>query len=138
MSRNLADRCCYFCQGDIKPQEEPKPITEEETGSHYFNEYRGMLVANAECELCEAKYLAWCSERTGMSPTEDGVCDLSFRSTFNDEPGADDMPKYKITRHVSHTKEPWPTCEKCGKPILGEGKWASCIDWNCRRAEEIP
>jgi hypothetical protein len=105
MSRNLSRTDCYFC-GDVpKLVEVPRPITAEEAGV-YFAEYEGLLVANAECPRCGAKYLAWVDERgyvrpelwCGMLvaprvPDDDiGFVDLSFRSTFNDEPGDADRP----------------------------------------------
>lgn len=73
---------------------------------HYWDEYEGMKVANATCPMCAAKYLAWCSEsnmhRTryggrrldGLEPGTFG--DLSFRSSFNDEPGIDDLPLFAV------------------------------------------
>jgi len=77
--------------------EAARPITKEECGV-YFSTYEGMLVANAECRDCEAEYLAW---MTWPSPTPDDdnetrIRDLSFRSTFNDEPAWRDLPKYRI------------------------------------------
>jgi hypothetical protein len=108
MSRNLCQRNCEFCPGVPTFDEKPRPITEADAG-RYFPEYKGMLVANATCPLCEAKYLAWVDEAprdTGWSvfrrPSEDEpFVDLSFRSTFNDEPGDDDLPKWRIeTQHI--------------------------------------
>ena len=104
MSRNLASTHCDFCGAYPVLIEDPRPITKEEAG-RYFNEYEGMLVANADCPFCWAKYLAWVDE-SGRSteslrgirpqvPYSDGVpfFDLSFRSTFNDEPGDEDRPE---------------------------------------------
>lgn len=116
MSRNLCQTTCYYCSTEPKLIELPRPITKDEAFV-YFDEYEGMLVANAECPLCEAKYLAWIDEsgrrpdptygmmfRRAGSTNEDGtpvIQDLSFRSSFNDEPGDDDLPKWKIeTRSV--------------------------------------
>lgn len=110
MSRNLCTtRCDYLHGGD--PQvillEEPRPITREDAGA-YFPEYEGMLVANAECALCKAQYLAWVDEtaRTSRNYRWDhygrrasSYCpfvDLSFRSSFNDEPGEQDLPLYRV------------------------------------------
>lgn len=99
MSRNLCRTDCYFCNDDVVLVEEPRDITEKEAGAHYET-YKGMLVANAECPSCLAKYLAWVNEfRCNAKPrhVEWGkFFDLSFRSTFNDEPGKDDLPKYEI------------------------------------------
>lgn len=104
MSRNLCQRNCYYC-GDIpRLTEDARPVTPDDCGSRYFDEYKGMTVAAAECPSCEAKYLAW------IDPPESWAMhgwyvnkygdtrhfDLSFRSTFNDEPGPTDTPVYKV------------------------------------------
>jgi len=116
MSRNLCSTRCYYCGFEpVRLEETPRPITSDEAFV-YFEEYAGMLVANAVCPLCEAKYLAWCDETTRINkrwqsyhhgPTDGGYFDLSFRSTFNDEPGPDDKPKYRIKTEVTYTREPW-------------------------------
>lgn len=104
MSRNLGTTDCCSC-----PRWEPPPttvrlvgpvhpITRAEAGS-YFDEYEGMLVADAECSECGAKYLAWVDERPRRRPHGfdrepcGAFCDLSYRSSFNDEPGEDDVPR---------------------------------------------
>ncbi len=105
MSRNLADTTCAGCRwGDVRLVETPRPITEAEAGC-YFPEYEGMVVANAQCLLCEAKYLAWVDEATKLRrhgyerrPVDGPFVDLSWRSTFNDEPGADDLPAFDVDR----------------------------------------
>ncbi len=113
MSRNLLKDECYFCGGAVVLDEERRPITPGEAGV-YFAEYEGMLVANARCPDCEAKYLAWVDERTrkqsaywARGPADCGFMDLSFRSTFNDEPGADDLPRWAIKRRVIIDREPF-------------------------------
>ena len=128
MSRNLAMIDCYFCREDrVKLFEKPRPISEIEAG-RYFSEYEGMLVARAYCELCDARYLAWVDESTRKrTPTyrdhlgltipfalrvpHEGYTffDLSFRSTFNDEPGEKDYPQWKIEKIVTFKKTPWLT-----------------------------
>lgn len=105
MSRNLSSTTCYFCNHAVTLDEPPRPITEGDAG-HYFEEYRGMIVANATCPACEARYLAWLDgthrARSGWPrpETDDAgnltIRDLSFRSSFNDEPGAEDFPKYAV------------------------------------------
>jgi len=105
MSHNLARSNCYFCEGPVVHEEPPRPITRDEAGG-YFNEYEGMLVANAHCAWCEAKYLAWVHGREDwrfghLAPRnrpDAPHVDLSFRSTFNDEPGDEDKPRYRIAR----------------------------------------
>ena len=112
MSRNLARTDCYFCPDTPTIQEQPRPITAADAGA-YFDEYRGMLIANAECPLCEAKYLAWVDEHgreqrfswpPPSGPGEIGFFDLSFRSTFNDEPGVADLPRWEIKTTVTHER----------------------------------
>jgi len=82
-------------------KEEPRPVAKKDTGA-YYTEYDGMMVADAECPACLAKYLAWVTGPAGSNwnslPKEEGQThvDLSFRSTFNDEPGEDDLPRYKV------------------------------------------
>lgn len=101
MSRNLLRTECYFCGHEVSMVEKPRLITHEEARV-YFNEYAGMTVANAECGACEAQYLAWVAPPPGDRPTdpyaEGPFYDLSFRSTFNDEPGDDDMPRYDVKK----------------------------------------
>lgn len=107
MSRNLSQKHCNFCHAEpIILLEDSRPISKKEAGNYYKN-YKGLLVANAECDVCGAKYLAWIDERTiigdhlkslkkySISPrfsTNKDYFDLSFRSTFNDEPGNEDLP----------------------------------------------
>lgn len=94
MSRNLARTNCRTCDSKVIL-----------CGIPYQTDYSGMWVANAKCEVCETKYLAW------IGPTNDtyggrdidrmlvrdhGFYDLSYRSTFNDEPGKDDLPSEKV------------------------------------------
>lgn len=105
MSRNLCQVECQRCGAIPKRSEEPRPITENEAGV-YFPQFRGLIVANADCPDCGAKYLAWVDEtevawsrERGWHDTQyhDGrreFFDLSFRSTFNDEPGEDDLPPW--------------------------------------------
>jgi len=115
MSRNLASTHCDFCGAYPTLIETPRPITPEEAGQ-YFAEYEGLLVANADCPCCGAWYLAWVDERErvkkypGFSdrfPYEDGVpfVDLSFRSTFNDEPGQLDLPWNQRKRRCEGMEE---------------------------------
>ena len=107
MSRNRCDTKCAFCGETPEMVEEPREITVEDCGSRFIDEYRGMIVAKATCWLCGAKYLAWL-DGTNRPANQFGsawprperdydtgkyeVADLSFRSSFNDEPGDDDMP----------------------------------------------
>jgi hypothetical protein len=107
VSRNLCRTDCYFCEGAIVLAEPWRAIERSDCG-RYLDEYEGMPVAKAECVDCQAKYLAW-----GWHPNPSwprglpfAVCDLSFRSTFNDEPGAEDMPRWEIET-VRRRVGPW-------------------------------
>ena len=87
MSRNLASTHCDFCGAYPVLIEDPRPITKEEAG-RYFNEYEGMLVANADCPFCWAKYLAWVDE-SGRS-TE------SLRGIRSQVPYSDGVPFFVV------------------------------------------
>lgn len=109
MSRNLASTTCAICigvrSGIVVLEERPRPCTATDLGIHarYLGHFLETLtVANAHCVGCGAKYLAWVGlvstaghpagtlERVANDPRE--FVDLSFRSTFYDEPGAADLP----------------------------------------------
>mgnify|MGYP001151860163 CR=1 FL=1 len=92
MARNLGRTTCAFCNEPVKLEEEPRQIKPEEAGV-YYHETVGYRFANASCTLCHAKYLAWFRE-----PGSDEISDLSFRSTFDDEPGEMDLPKFTVER----------------------------------------
>ena len=102
MSRNLCETECYRCGTKPTLDEKPRPILEEEAGV-YFAEFEGMLVANATCQECGALYLAWVDQRTRKrfdswmpgTQTAGDFVDLSFRSSFNDEPGDGDLPPWE-------------------------------------------
>ncbi len=109
MSRNLGDRTCRICHDEVVLEELARPITEAETGP-YHSEYRGMLVANAHCVTCDAKYLAWCvalaSKRWGhfANPHDAPFFDLSFRAAFNDEPAPEDLPTPEVLQAMHARK----------------------------------
>jgi hypothetical protein len=100
VSRNLCSILCQHCPGQPALVESPRPITREEAGV-YFGEYQGMLVANAECPTCLAKYLAWVGKHpqwpheVHIDP-DLGFHDLSYRAAFNDEPAEEDLPVYDV------------------------------------------
>lgn len=88
MSRNICRTDCARCCGDVVLDEAPRLLTREEAGAHFDN-YRTKSFANAHCPTCGARYLAWIQDLyTGLHH------DLSWRSTFNDEPGDDDLPPW--------------------------------------------
>lgn len=101
MSRNLLSTKCVHCEHKVELLEEPHPITKEEAG-RYFDEYEGMIVAKAICPMCLAEYLAWIDEtervkiRIDRKANYGEVLDLSYYSTFNDEPDYTDLPKYDV------------------------------------------
>lgn len=137
MSRNLCRTSCCFCPGVPVAVEAPRLITEADAGP-YFQEYKGMTVAHAECPECEAKYLAWLKDspqwcsKYGRPAEGDGVApfDLSFRSTFNDEPDAQDLPTYSIEVVTKLIRTPWAfLCSKCGGKLTSAGGY-------CRTCEE--
>jgi len=128
MSRNLCSASCEWCRGVVVLSEEPRPITSDDCG-RYFSEYEGMLVAFAHCYDCEAQYLAWIdglsrhTNRGYPEPAPHGenpVRDLSFRSTFNDEFGPADFPKYAIKRGII-SRVPW-SADKAGD-VAGAFDW---------------
>lgn len=109
MSRNLCRTGCPCCDGQPVLTETPRPIREDEAGA-YYHEYQGMMVAEAECPDCHAKYLAWVTghvhcDRMRWAAQGLPYVDLSYRSTFNDEPGPEDLPTHDVIR-VSKPKKP--------------------------------
>ena len=100
MSRNLASTRCDHCGSDrVKITGRRHPITQDESGI-YFDEFKGLIVADAECDVCRAKYIAWVDDTNcevshqtnrGGLPTQKGFFDLSYRSSFDDEPGSADL-----------------------------------------------
>jgi hypothetical protein len=101
MSRNLCTTVCEHCGDTPQLVEIPHLITEKEAGV-YFPEYEGTIVAKAICPSCEAQYLAWVDESHRVHYPANKcypvIEDLSYYSTFNDEPGETDLPKYEVQR----------------------------------------
>lgn len=92
MSRNLSRTTCRTCDGQV--------ILTDIPYVHRHNAER-IVVANAECKDCGTRYLAWLNEPDAdrrfpvghrMDEHGGGFYDLSYRSTFNDEPGITDIP----------------------------------------------
>ena len=108
MSRNLGTTSCPRCHApEVTLEEPPRPIFKKEAG-RYWEEYKGMLVAKATCPDCEARFLAWCSvpaiwHRHGYQggPPPLPYHDMSYRSTFNDEPAPEDIPMPKILDRIA-------------------------------------
>ena len=107
MARNLGVRECYHCGHPVELVEEPHRITKRYAGPLY-EEYQGMMVVQAQCPMCLARYMAWLdlSKRVKFSSTNpsffrDGKpVDLSYWSTFNDEAAPQDLPRYDVQRVV--------------------------------------
>lgn len=107
MTGSLGDTCCRICSGSIVLEEPSRPITEKECQAciEYFGE---LMVANAHCQYCGAKYLAWVSQRVGHSnwsePEPDGLpyIGLSFRASFSDMPAPEDLPSTEVLRKIHH------------------------------------
>jgi hypothetical protein len=97
MARNLGQTACGQCGcDDIVLEEERRDITANDCGPSLYRHYKGMQVAHARCARCGARYIAWMGEIKGrdlpMHPDAVTVIyDLSYRSTFNDEPGDADI-----------------------------------------------
>lgn len=105
MSRNLGSRFCEYCEHPVVLLEEPRPCTEADC-HQYFEEYRGMIVAQAHCPMCLAQYLAWIDQSQRVRYADDRppfgqIDDLSHLSTFNDEPGESDRPVYDVQKIVN-------------------------------------
>lgn len=120
MSRNLGSTSCVQCpyDGPVELTESPLPVTcrtklnpgGDIPNGIYKDYYEGMMVANAQCPKCEAQYLAWITYPGGYRfriETDKSLpyLDLSFRSTFNDEPGEEDMARYEVTRTVIYERK---------------------------------
>lgn len=115
MSRNLMSTSCHECPaGPPALVEAPRPFSVEDSGYDYFVEYRGLIVANAQCEHCGSKYLAWVDwpgrgGRWGNPVGADGhraepYVDLSYRRSFNDEPSVSDLPLFEVERVVTYVR----------------------------------
>lgn len=111
MSRNLCMTSCHVCSGEVRCTEEPRPATEADCGVYWREKSRqDFWVAFAECVDCETKYLAWCAwtfvmpygieEHRDSRNLHPPFFDLSYRSSFNDEPGGDDIPPCARTRGI--------------------------------------
>ena len=95
MSRNLGRTNCKFCDGKVGLVESPRRATDDDTGKWPGDVYHELTIAHAECEDCHGKYTAWIKlpswKRDHLTDVEHPFFDLSFRSSFNDEPDPDDL-----------------------------------------------
>ena len=104
MSRNIGSQCCSICAGAVCITSEARPITKGEAKG-YFDEFKGMYVAEAQCKSCWAKYLAWVFPATSRKlgyrrRCREGFYDLSFRHSFNDEPSDKDYGTVRKSKKV--------------------------------------
>ena len=101
MSRNIGIAECDRCGVTPVLSERPRKITRKDA-CKFYEEFEGLIVAHAVCPQCGARYLAWVNEkkrkRKSFSPRAPikgvGFFDLSYRSTFNEEPGPKDLPPW--------------------------------------------
>lgn len=112
MSRNLCDTACRICGDEAKLDGPARPIAKFDAGG-YFDNYAGkLIVADARCSNCDAKYLAWVSvvPRTSMDSghwkkygdhDDRPFVDLSFRRAFNDEPAPEDLPSPETLQRIA-------------------------------------
>jgi hypothetical protein len=106
MSRNLCQRNCDRCGGVVEITGPTDKFQARRPESIYVDEYRGMLVADAECQICGALYLAWITGPHGWplghldKPRAEGFVDLSYRKSFNDEPADEDVPPWATPRDL--------------------------------------
>lgn len=104
MSRNLCRTDCARCGGDVRLSGIPYAYT--------LNGDASFTIADADCADCGAKYSAWINDSYSKAQwrTPEGFYDLSYRSSFNDEPGPGDLP--------GGTVEVYRLIIVDGKPIL--------------------
>ena len=105
MSRNLGRTDCEYCTGAIRALEPPR-LARAADVYRYTERYEGRLwLARAACVQCEAQYLAWYNHRPWprqnvVPPHSEEIVDLSFLSTFSDEPGEADTPRWLVRKRV--------------------------------------
>lgn len=129
MSRNLATTCCHRCRApSVCLDEEPRLITEAEAGCHFY-EYLGMKVAHATCPRCQARYLAWVQPSCWVCDA--GYFALSYRSTFNNEPGLDDLPKPDILVELDEQLKYVPLDDAACTAVMAHARnlLAKCLGW---------
>lgn len=114
MSRNLCQTDCPRCGSKRIRVWDVREGTKDDFVHRYYDEFQTMLVGDAECTDCGCKLLAWvrppivgihnddkfsfCDYNQSIDGTAH-FFDLSYRSTFNDEPGPDDLPTPDVLVH---------------------------------------
>jgi hypothetical protein len=123
MSVNLCDNKCHICGMPAI-----KVTGERYQGQQKRKGYDNHWFADAECQVCGTKYTAWlsshhdnliagvCSARNnpyhadwfakhdecfGCLSCDADFFDLSYRSTFNDEPGDEDLPDFPVATVIT-------------------------------------
>lgn len=145
MSRNIGDTKCCLCSGQINLTEPTRAFRKEDSPA-YWSEYADMIVAHAKCVSCHAQYIAWMGNIPGQPDTRIElkppveILDLSYRSTFNDEAGPEDMPVVTLTDKLRTDMlkqfELWFSCnvaeqpdgERCESSKLTFELWRSSQD----------
>jgi hypothetical protein len=95
MSRNIGSIFCDECGEIPVATEAPRPLTKGDAGA-YFKEYQGLVCGHGECLRCGALYLIWYNrpeDPAQYNPKKPEMVDLSFRSSFDDEARAEDLPR---------------------------------------------
>ena len=89
MSRNLCKTICDVCGSPVRVTGAPRLVT---------NVFGNFSLADAECVACRARYSAWFADPHGShgQRTDVGFYDLSYRASFNDEPGEGDVPSGEV------------------------------------------
>ncbi len=111
MSCNLGTKKCARCLDDevilltcpvpaLTYAFENRSLSLERLAERFPDMVAPHLFAQAKCLTCGAQYIAWvtpaCKDHDGTEEFEWSaeIGDLSYRSTFNDEPGEWDLPEW--------------------------------------------
>jgi hypothetical protein len=128
MSTNLCYKTCVHCGAELELRETPRLVTQEDAGG-FFPRYKGMMVAKAECPDCLARYMAWMTDPPSFNypvasrhPFDGTIYDLSYQSSFDDQPDPEDLPRYRIVVHTILRRVAFGTSEsEC--PDTTERQW---------------
>jgi hypothetical protein len=107
MSRNLCRTDCCYCHYDLEnePLINVHKITKQEAGNYYQVLY-DLNVCDITCPICGSSYIGWIGpDSRHPKPT---LFDLSFRSSFNDEPNPEDKPTVTmVIRILTKQSDPY-------------------------------
>jgi hypothetical protein len=109
VAANIGDTCCKVCRGEVELEEAQRPVSRSDMGPSDFAEYnrKGLWVARARCSRCGTLYLAWIDVSAyrgchlSNADRSRKLVDLSFRSSFRDEPTSRDLPSVEVLREVA-------------------------------------